>query len=112
MHHRGHVDPEDLLGHLDGGLTTMVRADQAYYLTHRGDVVGGDHPDRHTLLCKQGELISDELARKVGLIPVEVPALVVEAEAVTQAEPEPPRTQAVTPPKKKTSPSTRKKTST
>lgn len=97
----------------------MIRADKAYFRTHRGDVVGGDHPDRHTLLCKQGELISDELARKVGLIQpvqepvtVEAPALVVEAEAVTQAEPEPPRTQAVTPPKKKTSPSTRKKTST
>ena len=87
----------------------MVRADKAYFLTHRGDVVGGDHPDRHTLLCKAGEAISDDLARKVGLIapvelPVEAPALVVEAEAEVQAVMEPPTVQAVTPPKKKTSP--------
>jgi hypothetical protein len=89
----------------------MIRADQAYYSTHCGDVVGEDHPDRYTLLCKQGELISDDLARKVGLIEpvgnpvqVEAPAAEVEAEAEVQAVTTPPRTQAVTPPKKKTSP--------
>jgi hypothetical protein len=87
----------------------MVRADKAYFLTHRGDVVGEDHPDRHTLLCKAGEAITDDLARNVGLIapvelPVEAPALVVEAEAEVQAVTTPPRTQAVKPPNKKTSP--------
>ena len=93
------MDPEDLLGHLDGGLRTMTRADKAYFLTHRGDVVGEEHPDRNTLLCKRGELISDDLARRVGLI-AEAPALVVEAEATIQAELEPPTVQAVTPPKR------------
>lgn len=91
----------------------MVRADKAYYRTHRGDVVGGDHPDRHTLLCKQGELISDELAERVGLIlakefeaqereafedTVIAGAVIVEAEATHQAVTEPPTTQAVNPP--------------
>lgn len=83
----------------------MNRADKAYYRTHRGDVVGGDHPDRHTLICKAGEPIDDETAREVGLIepvgnPVEVeaPALAVEAEAQVQAVTEPPTTQAVNTP--------------
>lgn len=88
-----------------------MRADKAYYLTHRGDVVGEDHPDRNVLLCKPGELISNELAKKVGLIEpvgnpvqVEAPAVQVEAEADVQAVTKPPRTQAVKPPKKTTSP--------
>jgi len=87
----------------------MVRADKAYFRTHRGDVVGAEHLDRHTLLCKAGEAISDDLAREIGLIqpvelPVEAPALVVEAEAEVQAVTTPPTVQAVKPPKKKTSP--------
>lgn len=83
----------------------MLRADKAYYRTHRGDVVGADHPDRHSLICKAGEPISEDVAREVGLIepvglPVEAPALVVEAEAEIQAVTEPPTTQAVNPPKR------------
>lgn len=96
----------------------MIRADKAYFRTHHGDVVGGDHPDRLALICKPGEWIDDETAREVGLIepvglPIEVeaPALAVEAETQVQAVTKPPKNQAVKPPKK-TSPSTRKKTST
>lgn len=83
----------------------MIRADKAYYRTHRGDVVGVDHPDRQVLICKAGEIITPEVAREIGLIqpagnPVEAPAIVVEAEATVQAVTEPPKTQAVTPPKR------------
>lgn len=73
-----------------------MRADKAYYRTHRGDVVGADHPDRHTLVCKAGETISRELASELGL--VQAPALVVEAEATVQAVEGPQAVQAVAPP--------------
>lgn len=75
----------------------MIRADKAYFLTHRGDVVGEDHPDRNVLLCKAGELLDERTARRVGLL-VDAPALVVEAEATIQAVAEPPTIQAVKPP--------------
>jgi hypothetical protein len=81
----------------------MIRADKAYYLTCRVDVVGEESPARSLLICRKNEPLDEETARRVGLI---------EDEPEADSKPEPVdgvRTQAVTPPKKKTCPATRKK---